>query len=185
MRMYKAGTVLAVGSTSDLSWNNKMNTNQIKYVYDDLFAHSESLSGPRFILHQCNNKGGWGRGFVLELSKRWPEPERAYRNREEYPLGDFDIIKVEPETYVVNIIGQEGYGNSARTGIVYTKLDALEEAFLKLSTTLPQNAVVHCPKLGAGLAGGDWSEIEKLLPLIQRPVTVFVHEPNKPVGDRK
>lgn len=153
---------------------------EIQYIQGDIFAHNEFIPGPRFILHQCNNKGGWGRGFVLEISKRWAEPERVYRERNSYPLGDFDIVKVEddPKTYIVNIIGQEGYGNSARTGIIYTRLEALEKAFKELSGILPENAIVHCPKLGAGLAGGDWNEIAKLLQLIQRPVTVFVLENN-------
>ena len=35
--------------------------------------------GTKIIVHVCNDIGGWGRGFVVALSKRWPEPERRYR----------------------------------------------------------------------------------------------------------
>lgn len=33
--------------------------------------------GPKLIAHVCNDRGGWGKGFVLAVSARWPEPERA------------------------------------------------------------------------------------------------------------
>ena len=35
---------------------------------------------PAIIVHVCNDVGAWGRGFVLALSRRWPEPERRYRH---------------------------------------------------------------------------------------------------------
>jgi hypothetical protein len=34
--------------------------------------------GARIICHVCNDIGGWGRGFVVALSKRWPEPEAQW-----------------------------------------------------------------------------------------------------------
>lgn len=36
--------------------------------------------GPRIIVHVCNDVGGWGKGFVVAVSKRWREPERRYRS---------------------------------------------------------------------------------------------------------
>ncbi|MEO1228615.1 MAG: hypothetical protein AAFZ18_06900 [Myxococcota bacterium] len=35
--------------------------------------------GPKVIVHICNDTGGWGRGFVVGLSKRWSAPEAVYR----------------------------------------------------------------------------------------------------------
>ena len=42
-------------------------------------ATSPQAKGPKIIAHICNDLGGWGKGFVLAISRRWPEPERAYR----------------------------------------------------------------------------------------------------------
>lgn len=42
-------------------------------------APSPQAKGSKIIAHVCNDLGGWGKGFVLAISKRWPEPERAYR----------------------------------------------------------------------------------------------------------
>ncbi len=42
-------------------------------------ATCPQAKGPKVIAHVCNDLGGWGKGFVLAVSKRWAEPERAYR----------------------------------------------------------------------------------------------------------
>ncbi|MGH7866045.1 MAG: Appr-1-p processing protein, partial [Candidatus Dormibacteraceae bacterium] len=39
-------------------------------------AMSPNVPGPKIIAHICNDVGGWGKGFVLAVSQRWPEPER-------------------------------------------------------------------------------------------------------------
>lgn len=49
----------------------------ITYVRGD--ATAPRGEGVKLIVHCCNDPGGWGRGFVLALSRRWPEPEAAYR----------------------------------------------------------------------------------------------------------
>jgi len=37
-------------------------------------------TGNRIITHCCNDLGFWNAGFVKALSRRWSEPERAYRS---------------------------------------------------------------------------------------------------------
>lgn len=49
----------------------------ISYVTGD--ATHPHGQGPKVICHVCNDIGGWGRGFVLALSRRWPQPEADYR----------------------------------------------------------------------------------------------------------
>ncbi len=44
-------------------------------------ATSPQAKGRKVIAHICNDLGGWGKGFVLAISRRWPEPERDYRAR--------------------------------------------------------------------------------------------------------
>ncbi|PSL41287.1 hypothetical protein CLV51_1211 [Chitinophaga niastensis] len=33
-------------------------------------------SANKIIAHICNDIGGWGKGFVTAISKRWSEPEK-------------------------------------------------------------------------------------------------------------
>ncbi len=42
-------------------------------------ATSPNMEGIKIIAHICNDIGGWGKGFVLALSKRWQQPEKEYR----------------------------------------------------------------------------------------------------------
>lgn len=39
-------------------------------------ATSPQAAGPEIVAHICNDLGGWGRGFVLAVSRRWPETPR-------------------------------------------------------------------------------------------------------------
>src|SRR4029077_8760714 len=42
----------------------------------------------------CNDAGGWGKGFVIAVSRRWPEPERRYRawHRGEEPVAHWSLL---------------------------------------------------------------------------------------------
>ena len=42
----------------------------INYVIGD--ATQPIGDGAKIIVHVCNDIGGWGRGFVLALTKKWP-----------------------------------------------------------------------------------------------------------------
>jgi len=49
----------------------------ITYLKGD--ATQPQTKGNKIIAHICNDLGGWGKGFVLAISNRWPEPEAEYR----------------------------------------------------------------------------------------------------------
>ena len=52
--------------------------NNIQYIKGD--ATQPTGNGNKIIVHVCNDIGGWGKGFVMALSKRWKAPEQEYRN---------------------------------------------------------------------------------------------------------
>jgi O-acetyl-ADP-ribose deacetylase (regulator of RNase III) len=84
----------------------------MRFVRGD--ATSPQAKGPKVIAHIGNDLGGWGRGFVMAVSRRWPEPERDYRQwhreraRNDFALGAVRVIPVSPDTWVANMIGQHG-----------------------------------------------------------------------------
>lgn len=49
----------------------------LQFIQGD--ATDPQAKGNRIIAHICNNLGGWGKGFVLAISERWPQPEEEYR----------------------------------------------------------------------------------------------------------
>ena len=84
----------------------------IRYVKGD--ATQPQAKGNRIIAHVCNDLGGWGKGFVLAISKRWPGPEAAYRawhkdrSKNDFGLGAIQIVQVEPYIWVANMVAQRG-----------------------------------------------------------------------------
>ena len=60
--------------------------------------------GKKIIAHICNDRGKWGKGFVVALSKRWEEPEADYREwykrGDAFELGAVRFVNVEPTIWV-------------------------------------------------------------------------------------
>lgn len=157
----------------------------INYVDGD--ATRPLGEGPRFIIHCCNDIGLWGAGFVLAVSRRWPEPEEAYlsldKHGQRYPLGLAQIVKVDEDLWVINMIGQEGVGQRNGPPIRYWAIkQALKDvarAALEPAYRGSYKAVsVHAPRFGAGLAGGDWKIIEQIIidELIEKGVDVTIYD---------
>jgi O-acetyl-ADP-ribose deacetylase (regulator of RNase III) len=154
---------------------------EINYVRGD--ATVPSVKGVKVIAHVCNDIGGWGKGFVLALSRRWPEPEKAYRawHRDraanDFGLGAVQLVQVERQVWVANMIGQRGIRTGSKgVPVCYeaigTALGLLAERAAELG------ASVHMPRIGCGLAGGKWSRVEPLITerLVRRGIAVTVYD---------
>jgi len=156
---------------------------EINYVQGD--ATVPSVKGVKVIAHVCNDIGGWGKGFVLAVSRRWPEPEKEYRAwhraraANDFGLGAVQLVRVKRYVWVANMIGQRG----TRTGSkgVPVRYEAIDTALGLLADRVAElGASVHMPRIGCGLAGGKWSRVEPLVTerLVRRgiAVTVYDHE---------
>jgi len=154
----------------------------IEYVRGD--ATTPLGKGPKVIAHVCNDLGGWGKGFVLAVSRRWSEPEAAYRrwHREragnDFGLGAVQVVQVERLVWVANMVGQRG----TRTGSkgVPVRYEAIDTALGALAGRAAElGASVHMPRIGCGLAGGRWERVEPLVVARLRgrgiAVTVYDH----------
>lgn len=145
-------------------------------------ATDPQASGQKIIAHVCNDRGGWGKGFVLALSQRWPEPERDFRAwwrgraGNDFGLGATRLVQVTPDIWVANMVGQHLTRPTAAGPPV--RYDAIEECLTTLArTALHLEASVHMPRIGCGLSGGTWNVIEPLitttLSVHDIPVTVY------------
>ncbi|MCI3270841.1 macro domain-containing protein [Streptomyces cylindrosporus] len=154
---------------------------EIIYIRGD--ATAPSVKGVKVIAHVCNDIGGWGKGFVLAISRRWPEPEASYRawHRErasnDFGLGAVRFVQVEKYVWVANMIGQRG----TRTGSkgVPVRYEAIDTALTRLADkALELGASVHMPRIGCGRAGGKWSRVEPLIVqrLVRRGIGVTVYD---------
>ena len=185
----------------------------IHYLEGD--ATNPKVPGNKIIAHVCNDIGGWGRGFVLSLSKKWKLPEVAYRrwyqDQEECNLyaGQEHLIpqgmkvpdvkigvklqlnevmfvpvawagyppNFKEMTYVANMIGQHGVMPNDE-GIPPIRYGAVEACLRQVKQFVDHigGATVHMPRIGCGLAGGKWSEIEPIIERALPDVDVYVYD---------
>lgn len=137
----------------------------IEYKKGD--ATNPSDHGNKIIVHICNNIGGWGKGFVLAISKRWKAPENSYRtwyqSKDNFNLGEVQFVQVEQDLWIANLIGQHKI-NKDENGNAPIRYDAVEEGLRKVADFASDiNASVHMPRIGCGLAGGEWGIIEPII----------------------
>ena len=137
---------------------------------------------PTLLAHVVNNRGLWGAGFVLAISRRWPEIERyylkrckAYEERSEELLGSIQCVEATQNITVVNMFAMAGVYHSRynptplQTNYLFRCLQALRR---KAETD--GYRVIQMPKIGAGLARGDWSTILKIIKTVFAGSSVIV-----------
>lgn len=138
---------------------------------------------PKIIVHVCNDAGGWGKGFVVAVSHRWHEPEKRYRawhrgeGAQPFTLGQVQFVRVEDTIWVANLIGQHGMG--FYHGVPPIRYEAIREGLRVVATRAKElGASVHMPRIGSGLAGGKWEEVERIVreELITTGVGVTVYD---------
>lgn len=158
-------------------------------IYTTGDATDPQGEGQKIIAHICNDEGKWGSGFVTALSRRNRIAEDAYRlwHRSNiaglggvpFALGEMQMVKFADGVWVANMIAQRGvrHSSSAPRAVDY---DALRSALTKVADYAARGLgtpSVHMPRIGCGLGGGTWDEVE---PIIERaltargvPVTVY------------
>lgn len=138
--------------------------------------------GNKIIVHVCNDVGGWGRGFVMAISKRWPEPESQYRewhrSQKGFELGEVQFVQVQDDLWVANMIAQRGTRPS-KEGVLPIRERAIKQGLEKVKDfAKTHHCSVHMPRIGCGLAGGKWEDIE---PIIK--IQLVAHEVDTTVYD--
>lgn len=143
----------------------KENSKMIIYTIGDA---TFPLCKPAIIAHIVNNANMWGAGFVVAVSKRWSKPVEDFRLHSPKTLGWTRFIDVEDGITVANMYAQGSMGCS---------LVALEDCLKKLNFMADHmEATIHMPRIGCGIGGRVWEEIE---PLIQKYIThrdVYVYD---------
>jgi O-acetyl-ADP-ribose deacetylase (regulator of RNase III) len=138
----------------------------IEYLAGD--ATVPRAKGPKIVAHVCNDRGRWGKGFVLALSAKWQEPEKEFRrwfrqrSGNDFGLGAVQIVAVREGMWVANMVGQ--HGTKTGSAGVPIRYEAVDRCLARLAEqALALKASVHMPRIGCGLAGGKWERIEPLV----------------------
>jgi O-acetyl-ADP-ribose deacetylase (regulator of RNase III) len=147
-------------------------------------ATEPQAPAPWILTHVVNDRGGWGAGFVLSISKRWLAPEIEYRAWHDanpdfrhipFELGYTQMVKVGPDQYVASMLAQHGFrGGKAGIPLQY---DALRKCLACVNLAAIQfEASVHMPRIGCGLAGGDWKTVSQIIKEELQGVEVYVYD---------
>lgn len=153
---------------------------EIKYITGD--ATSPLGNGSKIIVHICNDIGGWGKGFVMAISKKWKEPEKQYRDwfksQKGFVLGAVQFVQVESDLWIANVIGQHKIRKD-ENGNPPIRYDAVKQGLEEVCAKAKElEASAHMPRIGCGLAGGKWEKIEPLIgkTLIDSEINVTVYD---------
>lgn len=131
----------------------------ILYVQGDA-TDPPAMEGYQIIAHICNDAGGFGKGFAAAIAARYPIAQQRYyaQRTQGYTLGTSQLVEVNDSLAIFNMIAQHGYKN--RNNPTPLRYRALADCLSGLArVALHHKASIHMPKIGTGLAGGDWLRI--------------------------
>lgn len=137
--------------------------------------------GPRLVAHIVNDRTpNWGGKFARALKSRWPAAQTSFQewagtDRDRLHLGRSHIGDVSTGISVATMVAQRGYGPSTRPRLSYTALKACLDAVADAAAE--RGASVHIPRIGAGMAGGNWGVVRELIDnaLVSRGIDVTVY----------
>lgn len=135
----------------------------ISYVKGDVFQAPAVL-----IAHGVNCRGGFGKGVAGQISSKYPQVRESYLKKYKangWSLGDIQLVRVNDTRWFANCATQDNYWNPGNPRQIYADYGAITVCMKKLSEVLIEHAgwKLAMPKIGAGLAGGDWVKIEAII----------------------
>ena len=156
----------------------------LKYKVKNLI--NAALEGEvNVIAHQCNCYCAMGAGIAPQIANNFLEAEDADNNTvpgDSEKLGTCTMAESKG-VIIFNLYGQYG----ASTGEVDTDYEALESALVDMSVGLLPFDEIGMPKIGCGLAGGDWGIVSGIIEdvLDEFNVTIYVlNESEIPQGSK-
>lgn len=122
------------------------------------------------IVHGCNCFHTMGAGIAKEISTRYPQALEADRTltvkSDKSKLGGYTYTSVTlPKGHnftIINAYTQYHYGRPKKGYQVLADYEAIDNVFRKIAKNYRFMRIGY-PKIGAGLAGGDWDTIEFII----------------------
>ena len=138
----------------------------------------ENLGDLDIVVHGCNCFCTMGKGIAKSIKSRFPGAYLADTLTEK---GNIDKLgtwsqwfDIESETLILNAYTQYQYHKVPGTPGNLFRYDKFTEICRSINKTWP-GSKIGLPKIGAGLAGGDWDKIKEIIKTELRDchVTVF------------
>lgn len=132
---------------------------KINYVNGDLLTVADGL-----ILHGVNCQHKFNAGIAKQIRIKYPEVYKTYMSSPKGTdmLGEFVPVAVSPWLTVGNCYTQEYYGND---GKIYANLTAIHQSLTSAFLYAILNSIyrISMPKIGAGLGGLKWQDVDEVI----------------------
>jgi len=131
----------------------------ISYLKCDLFDTNCDI-----IAHGVNCMGAFGAGVAYFVDRYYPKARDYYFDKleeEGWKPGDVQMVLQIDGKYIANCATQDRY---LPRGVRHADYDAIRTCMDKVKRFAKDKGLsIAIPKIGAGLAGGDWNVIESIL----------------------
>ena len=153
------------------------------------------LDGRVAIAHVLSDVGAYEAGVAAAIAQRHPRARtnyKAWRSQQQgamqrpFKLGAIQWVGVGrdlggawSDRWVVNMIAQRGLRSA--TNPIPLDLDALRTCLAVLAAE-HRDMVIAMPRIGCGLAGGSWDQVEPIVDATLTEVDVHVYDLNPPTS---
>ena len=135
----------------------------LKVVTGNLLNETKGI-----LVHGVNCQGKMGAGIALQIKQHYPYAfnsylafRRARAYEAQHMLGCVDFVQMSDQLIIANAFIQDTYGNDGRR---YVSYDAIDRCFIEVNQyALRTGLPVKYPRIGAGLAGGNWDIISAII----------------------
>ena len=135
------------------------------------------------IIHGCNCFHAMGGGIAKQLADKYPQVEQADRKTEfgdPEKLGSYSVAYVEVNGHtfsVINLYTQYKWSSGSDV-FEYGEFQFYLKTIAHFLTGFPTSLFtskfrIGFPMIGAGLAGGDWSRISKMIEKFSEDVASY------------
>lgn len=152
----------------------------LRYVEGDIFPHvAKKDTEYDVFLHGCNCFNTMGKGIAPQVAAIFPSAEKADKRTVKgdiHKLGNYSRAKIASNGLeVINAYLQYDFAKVAGKGGRFVEYTAIREVFTKMNE-LYAGKRMAIPKIGAGLAGGNWELIAHIIDSVtpDLDITVFV-----------
>ena len=154
----------------------------IEYIKGDVLNSGEAV-----VVHGCNCFNTMGSGIARQVREEYPEAcqiDALTVPGDRSKLGLYTTAVGKNGTRIINAYTQYGYSRTE----VSVDYNAVESVMELICEHFPETPRFAMPKIGAGLAGGDWNIIEQILERVatkyNKTFAVYIYENVYPVGDK-
>ena len=129
------------------------------------------------MVHCCNIWNTMGAGIAKIVKREYPqayEVDKALLVGDKNKLGYFSFAYIPEKCVTIfNLYAQVGIGNTGHPLQRNLKYDLLYDGMFRICEYLNQDLyagdklILAMPMLGAGLAGGEWEVVEKILESVE------------------